>query len=84
MLTARVRLLPRVRLRMIGVGLPVGRVLLGQRRVLYHEQVLRVVLFGGLREVKGSRQDGRLVDHHDLVVGNRVGGIDPETMLPNP
>jgi hypothetical protein len=37
---------------MLGMGLPVHRVFLGQRLIADDQQVLGVMLFGGSREVK--------------------------------
>ena len=34
------------------------------------------MVFGGLREVEAAGDDRRAVDHHDLVVGDGVLGVD--------
>jgi hypothetical protein len=41
-----------------------------------HEQVLCVGRLRGFREVERAGHDDRAVDHDDLVVRNRVLGVD--------
>jgi hypothetical protein len=57
--------------------LPVGCVLLGERRIANGHEVFRVLLLGHLGEIEAPRKDRVAVDDHDLVVGNGVPGIDP-------
>ena len=58
------------------MGLPVRGVLRCQFRAADHQQVLGVAGFRCLREIEAAGYDRGPVDHHDLVVGNRVLGVD--------
>ena len=59
------------------VDFPVRRVGLGELGgIIDHKQVLGIFLLRGLTEIETSGDDGGFIDHHDLVVGDGVGGID--------
>ena len=59
------------------VDFPVRRVGLGELGgVVDHQQVLGIFLLRGLAEIEAPGDDGGFVDHHDLVMGDGVGGID--------
>lgn len=55
---------------------PVREVAGRQFRIMDHEQVLCVGRLRGFREVERAGHDDRAVDHDDLVVRNRVLGVD--------
>src|SRR5262249_29664599 len=48
----------------------------GDRGIVDQDQVLGIVLFGCLREIKAARYDRLPVNDHDFVVCNRVLGVD--------
>lgn len=52
--------------------MPVGIVAISEDLVSNHEEVFRVALLGGLREVEGAGDDRLSVDDHDLVVCDSI------------
>ena len=58
------------------MGVPVLDVLFGQDGVVDHQQILRVVLLRCFGEVEGTGEDYAVINDHDLVVGNRVLGVN--------
>jgi hypothetical protein len=67
---------PDIRLTMLGVRLPVLYVLRRQCLIPDDQQVLGVLLLGGLGEVETSRDDEFTVDDDHLVMRNRMLGVD--------
>jgi hypothetical protein len=65
-----------IRLAMLGVRLPVLRILRRQRLVSDDQEVLRIFLLGGFREIETPRDEGLAVDDDDLVMGNGMLGIN--------
>ena len=61
---------------MLCMRLPVLRVLCRQSGIPNDQEVLGILLLGGLREVEASREDGFAVDDHHLVVRDRMLGVD--------
>ena len=55
---------------MVAVVLPVVEVGFGEFLRPDDEEILGILLLGGLREVERTRDDDRPVDDDDLVVGN--------------
>lgn len=58
------------------VFLPVRLIPRRQSRVFQNEQVLRVGLLGGCREIVAARNNGFPVNHHDFGVRNRMNAVD--------
>jgi|SRR6516164_2020541 len=63
---------------MLKMFLPVGCVLLDERRIANAHEVFSVLLLRCLGEIETSRKDRVAVDNHDLVVCDGVLGIDPD------
>lgn len=62
---------------MTPVDFPVRRVGLGELGgAVDHQQILGVFLLRSLGEIETPSDDRGFVDHHDLVVGDGVSGID--------
>jgi len=61
---------------MLQVFPPVGRILRRELSVLQNQKVLRVRFLGCLGEVEAARDYPDAVDDHDLVVSNRMFGVD--------
>src|ERR1051326_324852 len=58
------------------MSVPILSVALSQLRVVNDQQVLSVILLGGLGKIEGAGQDKVAVKDHDFVVSNGVGGVD--------
>jgi hypothetical protein len=61
---------------MTAVPIPVIKIQLSKVSRSNDQEILRVLLLGRFCEVKGAGDDGVLIDDHDLIVGDRVLGID--------
>jgi hypothetical protein len=68
----------RVRFRVLSVVMPVVNVACGQVPIPDDQKILRIALFGRLREVERAGDDGVGVDNPDLVVGNCMLGVDQD------
>jgi len=69
--------LPRVRVCMRRMRLDVRLVRLDELgRILDHQQILGILLFGRLGEIEGAGDHRGPVDHYDFVVGNGVLVVD--------
>src|SRR5882724_722889 len=65
-----------VRLTMLAMPIPVLRILCRQGWIADDQQVLGVLLLDGFGEVETSRDDDFAIDVHDLVMRNRVVGVN--------
>lgn len=54
------------------LGIPLGK----SRGVVDHQQVLGITFLRTLGEIETAGDDSLPVNHHDLVVGDLVDGID--------
>ena len=54
----------------------IGKVSLRKGSVPYHEQILSIFAFSSAREIERIRDDHRFVHNDDLIVRDRVLGID--------
>ena len=54
---------------------PILRVPFSQFPVMYHKQILRIVLLGGLGEIERACDNGLSINNHHLVVCNGMLGI---------
>lgn len=61
---------------MFGMGVPVGRVFGCEVWAANDQEVFGIGIFRRLGEIERPRNDGLAVDHHDLVMGNGVLGVD--------
>ena len=61
---------------MLGVCLPVLGILRCQRRTSCYLDVLRILLLGGLGVIERAADDDFPIDDDDLIVRNRMLGID--------
>jgi hypothetical protein len=59
---------PDIRLDMLGVRLPILRVLGGKRLVENHKEILRVLFLGGFGEVKAARDDDLPINGYHRIV----------------
>jgi hypothetical protein len=57
---------------MAEVRLPIRLVLCGNRIVTNHEQILRILLVGRLREIERASQHRCSINDHDFIVCYRV------------
>ena len=70
------------RLAMGFVDLEVFQVLVSQLLVVFEDdEVLGVFVLGLVREIKAARQNDAAVDHHHLVVGDGMLGVDKKGHL---
>ena len=58
------------------VGGPVLTVFGGEFRIVNHQKIFRIVFFGRRGEVERPGDHYLTVDYQELVVRNRMGGID--------